>query len=98
VSTLTREIKYIVLKHDAQLKVWMQKFINELKFNDTTVSITLLKNNKLNIKLMHNTKQHSCIKYINVQHYYIQNIINNKEFYWKKKNTHTILCCLVKSL
>jgi len=28
---------------------------------------------------MHNVKQHNYIKHINVQYYYIQNIIDNKE-------------------
>ncbi len=70
-STLTTKVKYIVLEHDAQQKVWIQRFINELELDDTTVNITLLDDNELNIKLMHNVKQHSHTKHINVQHHYI---------------------------
>jgi len=50
------KVKYIALEHDAQQRIWMQKFINELKLNNTTLSITLLNDNELNIKLMHNTE------------------------------------------
>jgi hypothetical protein len=35
--------EYIALKHDAKQKIWMQKFINKLELNDTTLNITLLK-------------------------------------------------------
>jgi len=70
-STLTTKVKYIALEHDAQQKVWMQRFINELELDDTTVNITLLDDNESNIKLMHNVKQHSHTKHINVQHHYI---------------------------
>ena len=78
-STLTTEIKYIALKHDVQQRVWIQRFINELKLNDTITSITLLNNNELNIKLVYNIKQHNHIKHINMQHHYIQNMIDNKK-------------------
>ena len=44
----------------------MQRFINELKLNDVTLSITFLEDNKLSIKLMHNIEQHSYTKYIDV--------------------------------
>jgi len=57
----------------------MQRFINELKLNDATANITLLDDNELSIKLVHNVKQHSCIKYIDVQHHYIQNMIDDEE-------------------
>jgi len=70
-STLITETEYIALKHDAQQKVWIQKFINKLKLNNTTASITLLNNNKSNIKLVHNAKQHSHTKHIDVQYHYI---------------------------
>jgi len=78
-STLTTEMKYIALEHDVQQKIWMQKFINELKLDNTTLSITFLNNNELNIKLMHNVKQHSCTKHINIQHHYIHNMIDDKK-------------------
>jgi len=57
----------------------MQKFINKLKLNDAIINITLLDDNELSIKLMYNVKQHSCTKHIDVQHYYIQNIIDDEE-------------------
>jgi len=79
VLTSTTKVKYITLEHDVQQKVWMQRFINELKLNVAILSIILLKNNKSNIKLMHNVKQHSNTKHINVQHQYIWNIVNNEE-------------------
>ena len=57
----------------------MQKFINKLKLNDAIINITLLDDNESNIKLVHNVKQHSHTKHINVQHHYIQNMIDNEE-------------------
>jgi len=63
---LTIKVKYIALEHDVQQKVWIWKFINKLKLNNTTANITLLNDNELNIKLIHNVKQHNHIKYINV--------------------------------
>jgi hypothetical protein len=71
ILTSITEVKYITLEHDAQQRIWMWKFINELKLNDTILSITLLKNNELSIKLVQNVKQHSYIKYIDVQYHYI---------------------------
>jgi len=79
VSTLTIKVKYIALEHDVQQKVWIWKFINELKLNNTIINITLLNDNKLNIKLVHNIKQYNHTKHINVQHHYIQNMINNEK-------------------
>jgi hypothetical protein len=72
--------EYIALEHDAQQKVWMWKFINELKLNDTILSITLLEDNESSIKLVHNVKQHSHTKHIDVQHHYIWNMIDNKSW------------------
>ena len=42
-------------------------------------NITLLEDNELSIKLVQNLKQHSYTKHINVQHHYIENIIDNKK-------------------
>ena len=44
-----------------------------------TFNITLLEDNELSIKLVQNSEQHSYTKHINVQHHYIQNIIDNKK-------------------
>ncbi len=57
----------------------MQRFINELKLSKATLSITLLEDNELSIKLMYNVKQHSHTKHIDEQHHYLQNMINNNE-------------------
>jgi len=82
-STSTTETKYIALEHDAQQKVWMQKFINEPQLNNTTLSITLLNDNKLSIKLVYNVKQHSHTKHIDIQHHYIYNMIDDKKLFVK---------------
>ena len=57
----------------------MQRFINKLKLDDTIISITLLNNNELSIKLVHNVKQYSHTKHIDVQHHYIWNMIEDRE-------------------
>ena len=57
----------------------MQRFINELSLDQVTPNITLLGDNKSSIKLVQNLKQHSYIKHIDVQHHYIQNMIDDKE-------------------
>ena len=91
VSTSTIKIKYIALEHDAQQKVWMWKFINELKLNDAIISITLLDDNKLSIKLMYNVKQYSYRKHIDVYHHYIQNMINDEELIVEWVTTENML-------
>jgi len=78
-STLTTEVKYIALEYDAWQKVWMQNFFNELKLNVAILSITLLENNESNINLVHNVKQHNYTKYIDIQHHYIYNMIDDEE-------------------
>jgi len=78
-SISTTKAEYIALEHDAQQRVWMWRFINELKLNDAITNITFLDNNKSSIKLVHNVKQHSHTKHIDVQHHYIWNMINDRE-------------------
>jgi len=53
--------------------------------------ITLLDDNKSNIKLMYNVKQHSHTKHINIQHYYLQNMINDEELIVEWVATENIL-------
>ena len=57
----------------------MQRFINKLSLNQVTPNITLLGDNESSIKLVQNLEQRSYTKHIDVQHHYIQNIIDDKE-------------------
>lgn len=43
-------------------------------------SIILYNPNKMNINLTKNKKSQHYIKYINIQYYYIQELINKKDF------------------
>ena len=57
----------------------MQRFINELGLCELELNITLLDDNKSSIRLVQNVKQHSYTKHIDVQHHYIQSLIDDRE-------------------
>lgn len=43
-------------------------------------SLTLYVNNKMSIALTRNEESQQCTKHIDVQHYYIQELMNKREF------------------
>ena len=57
----------------------MWRFINELGLDQVTPNITLLGDNESSIKLVQNLEQHSHTKHIDIQHHYIQNMVDDKE-------------------
>ena len=79
VSTSTAEAEYIALGHGARQGVWMQRFINELGLCELEPNITLLGDNESSIKLVQNTEQHSHTKHIDIQHHYIQSLMDDGE-------------------
>lgn len=80
VSTSTTEAKYITLGHIAQETVWLKCFFNELQVVAQPVnSMTLYGDNEINIILTKNAKSQHCTKHIDVQHHYIQELIDEGE-------------------
>ena len=79
VSTSTTEAEYIALGHGARQGVWMRRFLNELGLDEAIPNIILLGDNKSSIALVQNPEQHSCTKHIDVQHHYIQNLVEDRE-------------------
>ena len=77
ILTSITEAEYITLEHTAWQAVWMQRFMNKLKIQTTI--ILLWGDNKLSIKLVKNAEFHAHIKYINVQHHYIRELISERE-------------------
>lgn len=45
----------------------------------TVIDLTLYKNSRMSITLTKNTESQYCIKYIDVQHHYINKLVNKKE-------------------
>jgi hypothetical protein len=79
ISTSTTKAEYIALRHDARQKIWMQRFINELKLNNIFSSITL-ENNELSIKLMQHKatqsyKAYQCTTSLYTEHDWQQKLI-----------------------
>ena len=62
----------------AREAVWIKRFVNELEL-EVTETIMLHGDNKISIALTNNTESQYRTKYINVQHHYIQELVNEGE-------------------
>lgn len=69
------EAKYIALGHGAREVVWIWRFINKIEL-DTVEYIILHRDNEMSIALTKNVESKHCTKHIDVQHYYIQKLVN----------------------
>lgn len=78
VSNSITEAEYIALGHIAREAVWIRRFINEMTL-DIVLAITLNGNNEMSITLTKNAESQHQTKHIDVQHYYIRELINEKE-------------------
>lgn len=67
--------KYITLSYATQKNVWIRQFFNKLKITDLIDAFVFHKDNKTSIKLITNVESQSKTKYINVQHYYIRELV-----------------------
>lgn len=79
VPTSIIKAKYIALGHAARESVWIKCFFNKLKIADPINACTLYKDNKASIILTKNVKSQSQTKHIDVQHYYIKELVTNGE-------------------
>lgn len=77
-SISTIETKYIILGYVAKEAIWIKQFIYKLQL-DILENLTLFNNNKISINLTKNIKNQYCIKSIDVQYYYIRQLINENE-------------------
>lgn len=75
VFTLTIEAEYIALGYVAKKAMWIRQFINEMKL-EVVEDLMLYGNNKISIILTKNVKSQYKRKHIDVQHYYIREIVN----------------------
>lgn len=82
VSISTTKAEYIALEYAARKVVYIWCFINKLK-PDIILEIKLFRDNKMNITLTKNAESQHQIKHINVQHYYIRELINEKALIMK---------------
>lgn len=71
-------MEYIALGYAARKVIWIRRFINKIKL-ETVKSVILYGNNKMSIALTKNAKNQYQIKQINVQYYYIRELVNKKE-------------------
>ena len=77
ISASITEAEYIILGHTAQQVIWMQRFINKLEIQATT--ILLWGDNKSSIKLVKNAVFYAHTKHIDVQHHYIRKLVSEEE-------------------
>lgn len=77
VLTLTTEAKYIALGHALREVVWIKRFVNELDMENT--EITLYGDNEISITLTKNVESQRRTKHIDLQHYYIRELIKEGE-------------------
>lgn len=59
--------------------MWIQQFLNKLLSEQVIKKIKMQKNNKISLKLTKNLKNQNCGKQIDVMHYHIWEMIDNKK-------------------
>ena len=79
VSISTTKAKYIAFGHAIWETIWLRRFINKLQVFEPINYITLHKDNKISIMLTKNTESQYQIKYIDIQHWYIQELMDKRE-------------------
>ena len=79
VSTSTTKAEYIALGHATREVVRIRRFINKMKI-EVVEDLTLFGDNKISITLTKNAKSQHQIKHIDIQHYYIRELVNKREF------------------
>lgn len=70
-------MKYITLDYATREAVWIRKFINKMKF-EAVKNVTLYGNNKMSIALTKNVKSQHWTKQIDIQHYYIKELVSKR--------------------
>ncbi len=78
ISISTTEAEYIALGHTAREVIWIRRFINEMKL-EVVEGLTLHGDNKMSIALTKHVESQYCTKHIDVQHHYIQELVNEGE-------------------
>lgn len=73
----TTKAEYIVLGHAAREAVWICCFINKMSL-EIAPKIIIHEDNKMSIALTKNAKSQHYTKHIDVQHYYIRELIEEK--------------------
>lgn len=69
VSNSNTKAKYIVFDYAIRKAVWIWRIVNKIGLK--AKKIVLYSDNKISINLIKNIKSKYCIKYINIQHYFI---------------------------
>ena len=78
VSTSTNEAEYIALGHATREAVWIRRFINKMKL-EVVECFTLHSDNEMSIALTKNAESQHRTKYMDVQHHYIWELVNEGE-------------------
>lgn len=74
----TFKVQYITLGYIVKKDIQIQQFIKKMKL-DVIEDLILHDNNKMIIELRRNVKSKYCVKYINIQYYYIQKMLNKRK-------------------
>lgn len=77
VFTSITKAKYIALEHTAQESIWIRKFLNEPKMLDSVNTYTVNGDNETSIILTKNVESQSRTRHINLQHYYVRELVTD---------------------
>ena len=77
VTLSTVEAEYVAMSRCAQQMVWMHSWLDEVEVEYSTPGL-IKRDNQGAIALTKNTKDHSKVKHIDIQHHYIHELIQSK--------------------
>lgn len=69
----------MAINHGIREKIWVKQLLNKLCSKQAVKKIEMLGDNKINFTLIKNPESLYYIKYIDVMHYHIQNLIKKRE-------------------
>lgn len=81
VAVSSTEVEYIALNNASKQAIWMKKFINNLQALDCIDTLPMLDNNTSSIKMTKNDEFHKQTKYINIQHHFIRELVEQNKIF-----------------
>lgn len=69
----------MAISHGVREDVSIQRFLNELLLEQAIRNIEMLGDNKTSLTLTKDRKSLNCTKHIDVMHYYIRGLVDNRE-------------------
>ena len=73
------KVKYVAMNQEAKEEVWIRQLLNELLPESIVRKIKILGDNEMSLTLTKDSKSQNCTKHINVIHYHIQELVENRK-------------------